>query len=302
MSVAPDALNEGSDTIAPGVEPQGGAAPEEDLPLTVIEPRKGWQVMGLRELWRFRELLGFLVWRDIKVRYKQTVLGAAWSVVQPLATMATFAFFLGRMGGVAADMADYPLFVFAGIVPWTFFANAVNSAGNSVVGNQVLVQKIYFPRLLIPIGTVGACLFDFLIALATLAVMIACYGVVPGWTLVLVPALVLLLMATALGVGSLMAALIVAQRDFRYVLAFGLQMWMFATPCIYLPLTTIGPYGQLLAPLNPAYGLLLNFRQAVLGRPPDWYALGVSSAVGLALLAAGCFYFRRMERTFPDVI
>ena len=258
--------------------------------------------MNLRELWRFRELLFFLTWRDVKVRYKQTVLGATWAVLQPLATMVVFAFFLGRMGGVADGMKDYPLFVFAAILPWTFFANAVSTAGNSVVTNERLVSKIYFPRLIIPIGSVGASLFDFVIGLAMLAGMMVWFGVVPGWHIVLAPLIMLLLTATAVGVGTLLAALIVAHRDFRYVLTFAVQLWMFATPCIYLQPKDIGPNAQLLLPLNPAYGLLLNFRQAVRGGDLDWYALAVSSAVGLALLLIGCLYFRRVERSFADVI
>jgi lipopolysaccharide transport system permease protein len=187
-------------------------------------------------------------------------------------------------------------------LPWTFFANAVTQAGNSVVANQNLVSKVYFPRLAIPISAVGASLFDFLIALALLAAMIASYRVVPDARLLLAPVIMLLLTVTALGVGTLLAALIVAQRDFRYVLAFGVQVWMFATPCIYLPPPTVGPSARLLLPLNPAYGLLLNFRQAVLGGEMDWYALGVSATVGMGLLLLGLFYFRHVERSFADVI
>jgi lipopolysaccharide transport system permease protein len=278
--------------------------PVDDLPLTVIERQSGWQFLDLRELWRYRELLFFLTWRDVMVRYKQTVLGAAWAVLQPLSTVIVFAFFLGRLGGISDGIKHYPLFVLAGILPWTFFANAVSNAGNSVVANQHLVSKIYFPRLIIPVSSVGACLFDFLISLALLAVLMAWYGAAPGWSVLLAPVIMLLLTVTALGVGTLLSALIVAQRDFRYVLAFAVQLWMFATPCIYLRQTALGPISRLVLPLNPAYGLLLNFRLAVLNDPQglDWYALGVSSAVGLVLLLGGWFYFRRVERTFADVI
>jgi lipopolysaccharide transport system permease protein len=283
-----------------------GAAPEEapdDMPVTVIERRSGWQLVNWRELYRYRELLFFLTWRDVKVRYKQTVLGAAWSVLQPLSTVIVFAFFLGRLGGVSEGFKNYPLFVLAGILPWTFFANAVCAAGNSVVVNGHLVSKIYFPRLIIPISSVGACLFDFLISLALLAVMMAWYGAAPGWPLLLAPVIMLLLTATAVGVGTLLSALIVAHRDFRFILTFAVQLWMFATPCIYLtPAMVMGPNAQLVLPLNPAYGLLLNFRQAVLGGDLDWFALGVSSAMGLLCLVGGLLYFRRVERTFADVI
>jgi lipopolysaccharide transport system permease protein len=286
----------------PEPEPKVGEGESEDLPETVIERKPGWHLVDLRELWRYRELLYFLTWRDVKVRYKQTVLGVAWAVLQPLSTVAVFAFFLGRLGGVSEGIAHYPLFVLAGILPWTFFANAVSTAGNSVVGNQNLVSKIYFPRLIIPFSSVGGALIDFLISLGILAVMMAWYGVAPGWSVLLAPVLMLLLTATALGVGTLLAALIVAHRDFKYILTFAVQLWMFATPCIYLKPAALGPTSQLLLPLNPAYGLLLNFRQSVLGGDLDGYALGVSSAVGLALLLAGCFYFRRVERSFADVI
>jgi lipopolysaccharide transport system permease protein len=279
------------------------AYPEpDDLPLTVIERRPGWQLVNLREIWRYRELLYFLTWRDVKVRYKQTVLGAAWAVLQPLSTVIVFAFFLGRLGGVSDGIDNYPLFVLAAILPWTFFANAVSTAGNSVVANERLVSKIYFPRLIVPISSVGASLFDFLISQAMLAVMMSWYGVAPSWTLILAPVMMLLLTATAAGVGTLLSALIVAHRDFRYILTFAVQLWMFATPCIYLKPTALGPTSQLVMPLNPAYGLLLNFRATVLGGELDGYSLAVSSAVGLTLLLVGCFYFRRVERTFADVI
>ncbi|HBI44768.1 MAG TPA: phosphate ABC transporter permease [Planctomycetales bacterium] len=300
VSSAADTVPEEAIAAPPPVVAEAAAA--DDLPETVIERRPGWQLVDLRELWRYRELLFFLSWRDVKVRYKQTILGAGWALLQPLATMVVFAFFLGRMGGVSEGIANYPLFVFAGVVPWTFFANAVSMAGNSVVANERLVSKIYFPRLIIPIGSVGGCLFDFVIALGLLAGMMAWYRVVPGWQIVLAPVVMVLLTATAVGVGTLLAALIVAHRDFKYVLNFAVQLWMFATPCIYLPPRDIGPNAHLLLPLNPAYGLLLNFRLAMLGNDLDWYALGVSAAVGVASLLIGCLYFRRVERTFADVI
>jgi lipopolysaccharide transport system permease protein len=275
--------------------------------VTVIERRRGWQIVDLRELWRYRELLYFLVWRDVKVRYKQTALGAAWAVLQPLATMLVFTLFLGRVSGVADGIAHYSLFVFAGMLPWSFFATAITSAGGSVVGNQNLVTKVYFPRLIVPTGAIGAALVDFAIALGMLALMLLYYGLrdglTPGWEIVLAPAIVLLLMVAALGVGALLAALTVAYRDFRHVVPFAVQLWMFATPCIYLNADAVlGPRSQALLPLNPAYGLVLNFRQAMLGGPLDWYALAVSGAVSVALLLLGCLYFRRVERSFADII
>jgi lipopolysaccharide transport system permease protein len=300
VSSVAEALPEETRRAVPA--PVAEARSKDDLPETVIERRPGWQLVDPREIWRFRELLFFLTWRDVKVRYKQTVLGAAWAVLQPLSTVVVFAFFLGRLGGVSDGIEHYPLFVLTAILPWTFFANAVSAAGNSVVTNERLVTKIYFPRLIIPVSSVGASLFDFLISLAILAVMMAWYGAAPGWSVLLAPTVMLLLTATAVGVGTLLSALILAHRDFKYVLAFCVQLWMFATPCIYLKPTVLGPISRIVLPLNPAYGLLLNFRQAVLGGDLDWYSLGVSSAVGLALLLAGCFYFRRVERSFADVI
>jgi lipopolysaccharide transport system permease protein len=300
VSSAADTVPEEEIAAAPAAGAE--AAAPDDLPETVIERRPGWQLVNLREIWRFRELLFFLTWRDVKVRYKQTMLGASWAVLQPLSTVVVFAFFLGRLGGVSDGIEHYPLFVLAAILPWTFFANAVSTAGNSVVANERLVSKIYFPRLIIPVSSVGASLFDFLISLVILAAMMAWYGAAPGWSVLLAPAIMLLLTAAAVGVGTLLSALIVAHRDFKYVLNFAVQLWMFATPCIYLKPTALGPTSRLLMPLNPAYGLLLNFRQTVLGGDLDWYSLSVSSAMGLALLLIGCFYFRRVERTFADVI
>jgi lipopolysaccharide transport system permease protein len=288
---------------APASEP---AAPSEtnDLPTTVIEPRSGWQILNLRELWRFRELLFYLIWRDVKVRYKQTVLGAAWSVLQPLATMGVFCLFIGYYSDQAKFVTkyDYSLFVFAGVLPWTFFSNAINASGISVVGNQNLVTKIYFPRLLMPIGAVGANLVDFAIASVILAVLMACFGVAPTWTILCVPLILLLLIFAAVGFGTLLAALIVAHRDFRFILAFAMQMWMFATPTIYLAKSRFGPLADYLLPLNPAYGLIHNFRLAVLDGTLDGYSLGVSAAVSVVLVLVGCLYFRRVERGFADVI
>jgi lipopolysaccharide transport system permease protein len=280
-------------------EPEAANDPQ----VTLIELRKGWQVVNLRELWRYRELLFFLAWRDVKVRYKQTVLGAAWAVLQPFATMLVFTLFLGRMAGVASGIEHYALFVFAGMLPWTFFQNALTAASSSVVGNQSLVTKVYFPRLIIPMSAAVAGLVDLAVAFAMLGLMMVYYGVVPGWGILLLPLIVLLLVLAALGVGTLLAALTVAYRDFRYVVPFGVQLWMFATPCIYLnPAEVIGPRGQALMPLNPVYGLILSFREAMLGGSPNWYALGVSGAVSLALLFVGCSYFRRVERGFADII
>ncbi|HZU36896.1 MAG TPA: ABC transporter permease, partial [Gemmataceae bacterium] len=204
---------------------------------------------------------------------------------------------------VSGGDVPYPLFVFAGLLAWTFFSNAISSAGQSVVGNQNLVTKVYFPRLMIPLSAVGAGLVDFVIGFAMLVLLMFGYGRYPGWGLCLVPLLLLALVMAALGVGILLSALTVAYRDFRHALPFLVQLWMFATPTIYMQAETIvGPRGQLILPLNPAYGIIRNFRQAVLGGPLDLYSLGVSLAVSVVVLGLGCLYFRRVERTFADII
>ena len=284
--------------------PNVWSSDEDDLPVTVIEPRPGWHIVDVRELWRYRELLVFLAWRDVAIRYKQTILGVGWAVLQPLATMLVFSLFLGKMGGLAKEMPKgfYSLFVLVGVLPWTFFSNGISLAGNSVVTNQNLVTKVYFPRLLIPISAVGGCLFDFAISVVLLAGMMVWYQVVPGWQILLAPLVMLLLIAAAVGVGTLLAALIVAQRDFRYILNFAVQLWMFATPAIYLTEFAPGSLSAWLMPLNPVHGLIDAFRHTILGGKIDWYSFGVSGAVSLALLFLGGLYFRKVERGFADII
>jgi lipopolysaccharide transport system permease protein len=282
---------------------QGELSAPCGLAITVLEARPGWQLVNLRELWRYRELLYFLTLRDIKVRYKQTALGAAWAILQPLATMFVFSLFFARVAGNPSSSVPYSLFVLAGLVPWMFFSSAIAAAAQSVVGNQNLVTKIYFPRLMIPMGAVGAGLADLAISFAVLILMMVWYATAPGWTFALLPFLVLDLVIAALGVGLLLSALTVAYRDFRHITPFLVQFWMFATPCIYLQQdASIGSRARILLPLNPAYGVIANFRAALLGLPMDWPALAISSLVGLLLLALGCFCFRRMEGTFADII
>jgi lipopolysaccharide transport system permease protein len=291
------------------VAPQDGAAPdgapaESEAPLTVIEARPGWHFVDLRELWRYRELLFFLAWRDVKVRYKQTVLGAAWALVQPLATMGAFALFLGRVASAPDAAMPYPLFVFTGLLPWTFFAAAVASAGNSVVTNQALVTKVYFPRLLVPVSALGAPVLDFAVSCLLLLALMAFYGVAPGWGLLVAPAVVLVLAAFALGLGLVLAALTVSYRDFRALVPLLLQLWMFMTPAIYLQqdLSIFGPRQQAVLPLNPLHGVVVNFRAATAGGPFEWGSLGVTACWALAALVGGGLYFRRVERGFADVI
>jgi lipopolysaccharide transport system permease protein len=273
------------------------------LNVTVIERRPGWQVVDLGELWQYRELLFFLTWRDVKIRYKQTILGAAWAIIQPLATMLVFSLFFGRVAASTTSNVPYSLFVLAGLVPWLFFSNAIAAAGQSVVGSQNLVTKVFFPRLIIPMGAVGAGLVDFAIACGLLVLMMAWHGVAPGFSFVFIPLLTLGLVIAALGVGTLLSALTVAYRDFRHVVPFMVQLWMFATPSIYMQANS-DPSSRLryLLPLNPAYGLIANFRQAMLGGEIDSYSLAVSAAVSIVLLLGGCLYFRRVEHDFADII
>lgn len=285
--------------------PARPSRPESGQPpaLTVIERRSDWKILDVRELWRYRELFLLLTWRDITVRYKQTALGVAWAVLQPLATMVVFSVVFGRIASAPKTDVPYPLFVFAGLLPWMFFANAIGSAGQSVVGNQNLVTKVFFPRLLIPAGAVGAGLVDLAISFGLMLLLMLYYGMVPGPGLVFVVPLILGLVIVALGVGIFLSALTVKYRDFRHAVPFMVQLWMFATPAIYLQSgDVVGPRIRPFLPLNPVHGLISGFRWATLGGPLDTYALGVSLGVGLALFLAGCLYFRRVESGFADVI
>lgn len=308
LSAPPGAIPGLPDAESPGPAGQAAAAlvaghaPEDDLPLTVIERKPGWKFIDLGEMWRYRELLYFLVWRDVKVRYKQTVLGAAWAVLQPLATMVVFSLFFGRVAGVAVSEFPYPLFVYAGLLPWSFLATSVAQAGQSIVGSQNLVTKVYFPRLFIPLGTIGAALVDFGVAFLMLLCLMLWYGVAPAAGMLAAPPLVLLLVLCAMGVGTLLATLTVAYRDFRYMVPFLVQIWLFSTPAIYMNADALGPRWQRYLPLNPAYGIIVNFRAAMLGTPWDLYALSVSTAVGAAIFLTAAFYFRRVERSFADII
>jgi lipopolysaccharide transport system permease protein len=285
------------------VIPSLGHSVRVEPPLTVLERESGWRLLDFRELWRYRELLFFLTWRDVKVRYRHTMLGAAWAVLQPFGIMVVMSLFLSRVVAAAGERRSYPLFVYAGLLPWTFFANAVNSASQSIVGSQNLITKIYFPRLLIPLGAIGVHLVDFAIAFVMLLPMLLYYGVQPTWELLWVPPLTFGLFVAACGVGTLLSALTVAYRDFRYVLPFLMQFWLFATPASYLEVNRVlGSRWQTLLPLNPVHGLIVNFRCAVLGEPLDLRSLAMSSLVSLAILLVGCRYFRQVERSFADII
>ncbi len=302
--------------------------------LKIITPPSGWQLINIGELWRHRELLFFFAWRDVKVRYKQTLLGAAWAVIQPLMMMVVFTAFLGRLAGADAMAVPYPLFVFVGLLPWMFFSSAIASAGNSVVSSESIITKIYFPRLLVPFAAVAATFVDCLCALGMLAVMLLYYGVWPGATLLLVPVVIVVTGLLALGIGTLLAALNVAYRDVKYVIPFLIQLWMFATPAIYIEAnsgrehqaesisatassagtvvetsgaphsstSTLASFAKPLVHLNPMNPLVTFFRAAVLGRPLPWTELAGGLAVTIGALGLGMFYFRRVENTFADVI
>lgn len=280
---------------APSVE-------RSELPHTRIEPSKGWISLGLKDLWQYRELLFFLAWRDIKVRYKQTALGAAWAVIQPLFTMLVFTLFFGRLAKVPSDGIPYPLFSYAALLPWQLFASALTESSNSVVANERLITKVYFPRLVVPIASILSGLVDFVIAFTLVIGMMVWYGVRPTWAVLTLPFFVIFTMATALGVGLWLSALNVQYRDVRYTLTFIVQFWLIASPVAYS--STLVParwrpfYG-----LNPMAGVIEGFRWALLGKAQaPGTMLWVSVVVVAVVLVGGLYYFRRMEKTFADVV
>ena len=270
--------------------------------VTVIQPARAWIPVDGRELWAYRELLFFLTWRDVKVRYKQTAFGASWAVLQPFLMMVVFSLFFGRLGGIPSDGLPYPLFSFAALVPWTFFAHGLSEGAGSLVGSQQLITKIYFPRLLIPTATVLSGLIDFAIAFAMLLCMMAFYGIVPTTRMLWVPPLLLLALISALGVALWLSALNVKYRDVRYALPFLIQLWLFATPIAYPSSLLEYPWRTVYA-LNPMAGVIEGFRWALLDtRTAPGPMLLASSAAAIALLIGGALYFRRMEVTFADIV
>lgn len=267
-----------------------------------IQPSKGWVSLRLRELFEYRELLYFLVWRDIKVRYKQTVLGASWAIIQPFFTMVVFSVFFGKLAKVPSDGVPYPIFAFAALVPWTFFAGSLTNASNSLVGSSNLIKKVYFPRLAIPIATVLSGLVDFAIAFGMLIAMMIWFGVSPTAHALWVPLFLLLALVTALGVGLWLSAMNVQYRDVRYVVPFLTQFWLFATPVAY-PSSLLDDKWRAIYALNPMVGVVEGFRWSLLGTTTNPSSIiAVSSTAAVLLLVSGAFYFRRMERTFADVV
>ncbi len=282
--------------------PRAPVEPTEQ-PLLIIEPARGWVSLRLREIWQYRELLYFLIWRDIKVRYKQTVIGAAWAIIQPFMTMVVFSLFFGQLARVPSDGVPYPIFSFAALVPWGFFASGLTNSANSLVGSSNLIQKIYFPRLVIPLASVVSGVVDFALAFLILILMMLVYRITPTANIVWLPLLLLLAAVTALGVGLWLSALNVQFRDVRFVVPFLAQFWMYATPIAYPSSLIKNDLLRALYGLNPMTGVVEGFRWALLGTDSaPGPVLLVSSVAAVLILIGGAFYFRRMERTFADVV
>jgi lipopolysaccharide transport system permease protein len=286
--------------MTPGAPPRDAVG--EELPVLIIRPSKGWVSLKLGELWEYRELLYFLTWRDIKVRYKQTVLGAAWAIIQPFFTMVVFSLFFGRLAQMPSDGIPYPIFSYAALVPWTFFANGLGQSANSLVGSANLIKKVYFPRLTIPLATVLSGVVDFALAFVVLLGMMLWFGIVPTLNIVWLPFFLLLALITSLGVGLWLSAMNVQFRDVRYVVPFLTQFWLFATPIAY-PSSLLDEPWRTLYGLNPMVGVVEGFRWALLGTEtqPGPMIL-VSTVAAVILLVSGAYYFRRMEKTFADVV
>jgi lipopolysaccharide transport system permease protein len=270
---------------------------------TRIEPSKGWVSLQLGKLWHYRELLFFLTWRDVKVRYKQTVLGAAWAILQPLLTMVVFSLFFGRLAGVPSDGVPYPIFSYAALVPWTFFANTLSQASNSLVMSSNMIKKVYFPRLVVPIASTMSGVVDFCLAFVVLLGMMFFFGIVPTLNVIWLPLFLLLALVTSLGVGLWLSAMNVQFRDVRYTLPFLTQFWLFATPIAYPSSLIDNPILRAIYGINPMVGVVEGFRWALLGVDTvPTFTVGVSAVAAVLLLVSGAFYFRRMEKTFADVV
>ena len=272
-----------------------------DQQLTIIRPRRGWHPSDLKELWRYRELLTALSLRDIKVRYKQTILGVAWAVIQPLTTMLIFSFIFGRLAGIPSDGFPYPVFVFSGLLAWTFFSSAVSTSSMSLLSAGGMISKVYFPRLLLPLSAIGVSVVDFTITVVLLFLLMVFYSIVPTWQLLLFPVFFAGLIVLALGLGVWLAAVNVAYRDFRFVVPFMLQITMYLTPVIY-PVSFIPEQVRWVIYFNPLLGWISGIRASFLGSPIDWYAVGTSLTLTMIILVIGLRYFQKAERRFADII
>jgi lipopolysaccharide transport system permease protein len=286
-----------------GIKIPSSLSEVSEVPLIRIEPSQGWVSLKLRELWQYRELLYFLVWRDVKVRYKQTVMGAAWAIIQPFFTMVVFSVFFGRLAEIPSDGIPYPVFSYTALVPWSFFAHGLTQASNSLVGGARLIKKVYFPRLAMPVATVLSGGVDFLLAFLVLLGMMLAYGIVPTINVLWLPIFLLLALVTSLGTGLWLSAMNVQFRDVQYTVPFITQFWMFITPIAYPSSLIENPLLRALYGINPMAGVVEGFRWALLGRgTAPGPILVASSLAALVLLISGAFYFRRMEKTFADVV
>lgn len=283
------------------VQPHKSDKDLPDKPIVVIEPCRNSLALNLHDLWQYRDLLYILTLRDIKVRYKQTILGILWVIIQPLFMMIIFTVFFGRLAGIPSDGIPYPLFAYAGLLPWIFFSNALNSSGNSLVGNSSLITKVYFPRMIIPIAAVSSGIIDFVIAFGLLVFLMLYYAIGFSATIFMLPVLALLTALLSAGVGMWMSALNVKYRDVRYALPFLIQLWMLATPIIY-PSSLIPAEWRWLFMINPLAGLIEGYRSAIFGKPFDLTGLGISILIIFVVLIYAAYTFRRMERSFADIV
>ncbi|MGH7773112.1 MAG: ABC transporter permease [Candidatus Binatia bacterium] len=288
-----------------GKENQSCGSPAEsarETPCIVIQPSKGLFSLDLGSIWHYRELLYFLVLRDIQVRYKQTVIGAGWAILQPLMTMVIFTVIFSTFAKIPSDGLPYPIFAYTALLPWTYFAQALSSSGTSLVGNANLISKVYFPRLLIPLSSVLAPVVDFLLSFLVVLGLMVWYGIVPTWGMLALPLFLLVAVMTALAMGLWLAPLNVKYRDVRHTIPFLLQIWMYASPVAY-PVSLVPEQWRMLYGLNPMAGVIEGFRWALLGKTsPDFMVMAVSAVIVLTLLLGGIVYFKRMERTFADVV
>jgi lipopolysaccharide transport system permease protein len=276
--------------------------PVFEQPLVRIRPKGKWVALELKDLWAYRELLYFLMWRDVKVRYKQTLLGVAWAIIQPLATMLIFTFFFGKLAGIQSDGIPYSIFAYAGLLPWTFFSNAVTNSGNSLIGSSNLITKVYFPRMIIPGAAVLSGLVDLGVSFVILVGLMAYFRVAITWRILMLLPLVGLATLLATGVGMWLSALNVKYRDIRYALPFLIQLWMFATPIIY-PSSIVPDKWRWIIVMNPLTGIVDGFRAALFGHKAfDWIAVAVSLVITFAILVYSSYAFRRMEKVFADVV
>ena len=298
---APQTIPVATAISAENSQPSGTTFHLPDEPLVVIQPSNKWNLINLRDIWAYRELLFFLTWRDVKVRYKQTLLGAAWAILQPLFMMIIFTIFFGRLAGVDSAGIPYPVFALAGLVPWTFFSNTITASGNSLVGSAHLITKVYFPRLIVPAAAMMAGLVDFLLSFLLLIVLMIYYRVPITTQVVFLPLMVLLTALFGLGVGTWMSALNVKYRDVRFALPFVIQLWLFVSSVI-LPSSAVPAKYRWILMFNPMSGIIEGYRAALFGLPFDWPALGIAAVLTIAMLFYSVYSFGKAERSFADII